>query len=159
MNLSSIKEAITPAIEARGLFLVDANLSKDNDIILTIESQEGEVCLEDCEAVDHEFASLFSRDEEDYSLTVTSAGLNQPFRILRQFVKAVGSDVEVSLKGGRKFVARLTDVSEDGNITLVHTVLETVEGKKKKQAVEKTEIFSLSEQVNSVRPYIDMSKY
>ena len=89
---------------------------------------------------------------EDYSLTVSSAGLDQPFKVQRQFEKAVGSKVEVALKGGKKMVATLVAADQD-SITLKYSVKEAVEGKKKKELVEHEDRFTM-DQVNSVRPYI-----
>lgn len=152
MNVSEIIDAIGDEIVARGFFLVDVSVSKDNDIILTIESEEGVVELEDCVSLSRFFETKFDREAEDYSLTVSSAGLDQPFKVQKQFDKAVGSKVEVSLKGGRKMVAEL--VAADGeSITLRYSVREAVEGKKKKELVEHTDRFAM-EQVNAVRPYI-----
>ena len=54
--------------------------------------------LEDCESVNDAVLAAFDRDVEDYSLTVSSAGLDQPFKVLRQYQKAIGTQVEVSLK-------------------------------------------------------------
>ena len=90
---------------------------------------------------------------EDYSLTVSSAGLDQPFKVLKQFIKAVGTKVEVSLKGGRKMVAELVEADEEG-VSLKYSVKEAVEGKKKKELVEHLDRFTM-EQINSVRPYIE----
>jgi ribosome maturation factor RimP len=96
---------------------------------------------------------MFDREKEDYSLTVTSAGLDQPFKVLKQFIKAVGSKVEVSLKGGKKMVAVLVEADED-SITLKYSLKEAVEGRKKKEMVEHVDRFEM-EQVNAVRPFIE----
>ena len=105
MNASVIIDAINDEIVARGCFIVDIFVSKDNDIVLTIESEEGVVELDDCVSLSRFFETKFDREVEDYSLTVSSAGLDQPFKVFRQFVKAVGTKVEVLLKGGKKMVA------------------------------------------------------
>ena len=155
MNVSDIIDAIGGEIVARGFFLVDVSVSKDNDIILTIESEEGIVELEDCVSISRFFETKFDREVEDYSLTVSSAGLDQPFKVLKQFRKAVGTKVEVSLKGGRKMIAELVDADADG-VTLRYSVKEAVEGKKKKELVEHTETYAM-DQVNAVRPYIEFN--
>lgn len=152
MNVSDIIDAINDEIVARKFFIVDVFVSKDNDVTLTIEAEEGVVELDDCVAVSRYFETKFDREVEDYSLTVSSAGLDQPFKVYRQFAKAVGSKVEVSLKGGRKMVAVLVAADED-SITLQYAVKEAVEGKKKKELVEHTDRFTM-EQVNAVRPYV-----
>ena len=153
MNVTVIKDAISSEIVARGCYIVDVTVSKDNDIEITIESEEGIVELDDCVAISRAFEAMFDREKEDYSLTVTSAGLDQPFKVLKQYIKAVGSKVEVSLKGGKKMVAVLVEADED-SITLKYSVKEAVEGRKKKEMVEHVDRFEM-EQVNSVRPFIE----
>ena len=153
MNVSDIKDAIGEEIVARGCFLVDVTVSKDNDIVLTVESESGTIELDDCVSLSRYFETKFDREVEDYSLTVSSAGLDQPFKVLKQFIKAVGTKVEVSLKGGRKMVAELVEADEE-SVSLKYSVKEAVEGKKKKELVEHLDRFTM-EQINSVRPYIE----
>jgi len=155
MNVSGIIDAINDEIVARGCFIVEVSVSKDNDIILTIESEEGNIELDDCVSISRYFETKFDREAEDYSLTVSSAGLDQPFKVHKQFVKAMGSKVEVLLKGGRKIVAVLEAADED-SITLKYSAKEAVEGKKKKEIVEHVDRFEM-DQVNAVRPYIEFN--
>ena len=153
MNVSEIKDAISNEIVARGWYLVDVTVSKDNEIEVIIESEEGRIELDDCVAISRYFETCFDREKEDYELTVTSAGLDLPFKVLKQYLKAVGSKVEVQLKGGKKLIATLTAADEE-SITLSYTAKEAVEGKKKKELVEHNDRFTM-DQVNSVRPYIE----
>ena len=153
MNVSVIIDAIGNEIVARNCYLVDVTVSKDNDIEITIESEEGRVELDDCVAISRYFETQFDREKEDYSLTVTSAGLDQPFKVLKQYMKAVGTKVEAQLKGGKKLIATLTAADQE-SITLSYTAKEAVEGKKKKELVEHNDRFTM-DQVNTVRPYIE----
>lgn len=155
MNVSEIKDAINDEIVARDCFIVDITVSKDNDIILTIESENKTIELEDCVSISRFFETKFDREVEDYSLTVSSAGLDQPFKVFKQFVKAVGSKVEVMLKGGKKMIAVL-EAADQESITLKYSVKEAVEGKKKKELVEHVDRFTM-DQVNSVKPYIEFN--
>ncbi|HAC40629.1 MAG TPA: ribosome assembly cofactor RimP [Rikenellaceae bacterium] len=153
MTKEQIIEATQEAIAERGCFLVEVTVSKDNDIEVVIEKEEGIVDWEDCAAIDKVVHEAFDQDVEDYALTVSSAGLDRPFKVLKQYEKALGTLVEVKFKGGRKLLATLTGASEDA-IGLKYTALEAVEGKKKKEKVEHDETYPLSE-INSVVPYID----
>ncbi len=153
MEKEKILKPIGPAVEERGCFIVDLTVSKDNDIVLTIEKDAGTVDLADCEGVSDVFTAAFDRDEEDYSLTVSSAGLDQPFKTLRQYRKAIGSKVDVRLKGGAKLSAVLVDADDEG-ICLRFSRKEAVEGKKKKVMTEREERFAFAD-VNSVIPHID----
>ena len=153
MNVSEIIDALNGEIVARGLYIVDVSISKDNDIEVIIESEERIIELDDCVGVSRFFETCFDREKEDYSLTVTSAGLDQPFKVLKQYLKAVGTKVEVQLKGGRKMVA-LLEAADEESITLKYSVKEAIEGKKKKELVEHVDRFTM-DQVNAVRPYIE----
>ena len=155
MKISEIIDAIDSEIVARGLYIIEVTVSKDNDVEVTIESEEGKVELEDCVAISRFFETKFDRETEDYSLTVTSAGLDQPFKVLKQFVKALGKKVEVQLKGGKKMVAVL-EAADEESITLKYSQKEAVEGKKKKEVVEHVDRFTM-DQVNSVRPFVEFN--
>ena len=155
MKISEIIDAIDSEIVARGLYIIEVTVSKDNDVEVTIESEEGKVELEDCVAISRFFETRFDRETEDYSLTVTSAGLDQPFKVLKQYIKAVGKKVEVQLKGGKKMVAAL-EAADEESITLRYSQKEAVEGKKKKEVVEHVDRFTM-DQVNSVRPFIEFN--
>ena len=154
MNVKDIQDAMYGAIVARGCFIVSIKISRDNDIELTVESENGVVSMDDCIELSRVFEANFDREKEDYSLTVTSAGLDQPFTVLKQYKKALGKKVEVALKGGRKTVATL-EAADEESVTLTYSVLEAVEGSKKKVPVSHTDTFPMNE-VNSVRYFIEL---
>ena len=153
MKKEDIIQAVEAAVEARGCFIVDVTVNAMNDVEIVLEKEEGIVDWDDCAAIDKVVHEAFDQDVEDYSLTVSSAGLDRPFTVLKQFTKALGSQVDVKFKGGRRLVALLTAATAEA-ITLQYTALEAVEGKKKKEKVEHEETCSLAE-INSVTPYID----
>lgn len=153
MDKTLIYKEMEKPVAERGCFITDVTISPDNDIVLAMESETGVVEMDDCVAVNNAFVEIFDQDKEDYSLTVTSAGLDQPFRILKQYLKAVGTDVEVRTRDGRKLVGKLAAADEDG-FTLVHEVKEAVPGKKKKELVRHEDKFAYGD-VNSVMPHID----
>jgi len=153
MNKEQIIQAVEGAVQERGCFLVDVTVSAANDVEIVIEKEEGTVDWEDCAAIDKVVHEAFSQDVEDYALTVSSAGLDRPFKVLRQFRKAIGTKVDVKFRGGKRLVATLADASED-SITLEYVALEAVEGKKKKEKVERKDTCPLAD-INSVTPYIE----
>ncbi len=150
------KETIANIIENylndNSLFLVDVTISPDNDIEITIESSDN-VDISNCVAVSRIVEEGLDRDSEDFSLTVTSAGLDQPFKVFRQYLKFLGKEVEVLLKNGTKLTGILSEAAED-KIKLNYTKLEKVEGKKKRERVEKNEVYSFSE-IKHTKPFIN----
>ena len=97
---------ITPVTEAaanrQGCYVVDITVTRDNDITVVLDKETGTVGMEDCIAVNDAVLAAFDRDVDDYALTVTSAGLDLPFKDIRQYRKAIGSQVEVLVRDGRK---------------------------------------------------------
>lgn len=152
MDTALIIKEMELEVAKRGCFITEVSVSADNDIVIAIESEEGIVDMDDCVVISERFQEIFNRDEEDYSLTVTSAGLDQPFRILKQYIKAIGSQVEVKTRDGRKIIGTLTAADEEA-FTLAYDLKEAVPGKKKKELVRHEDRFAYSE-VNSVMPHI-----
>ena len=153
MNKEQIIQAIEGAVAERGCFLVEVTVSATNDIEIVIEKETGSVDWEDCAAIDKAVHEAFDQDVEDYALTVSSAGLDRPFKVLRQYLKAIGTQVDVKFRGGKRLVATLTAATEE-SVTLHYTALEAVEGKKKKEKVEHEDCFALAD-INSVTPYVE----
>lgn len=93
------------------------------------------------------------REEEDFSLTVMSAGIGSELRSLRQYRKLIGQSVEVLLTNGIKILAKLDAVSEN-DITLSYEEKQAVEGKKKKQLVTVTRTYPFAE-IKSTKEWLD----
>ncbi|MDD3034173.1 MAG: ribosome assembly cofactor RimP [Bacteroidales bacterium] len=135
------------------LFLVDITISPDNDIEITIESLDSDVNLDNCTDINRIIIDSVDRDIEDYSLTVTSAGLDQPFKVLLQYRKYLGKEVTVLKKDGSKITGILREASEE-NIDLEYTKMVAVEGKKRKEKRETRERLPLSD-IKSTKPFIN----
>ena len=153
MKKDDIARSVEATLQERGLFLVEITVSKDNEIEIVIEKDEGMVDWEDCAAVDKAVHGAFDQDVEDYALTVSSAGLDRPFKVLRQYLQAIGTQIDVKLKGGKRLKGELKAANEE-SIVLAYQALETVEGKKKKERVSHEDAIALSE-INSVTPVVD----
>jgi ribosome maturation factor RimP len=134
------------------LFLIDATCSPDNDIEITIDS-DSQVDIDDCIALNDKILSAFDRDQEDYSLTVTSAGLGQPLQTLRQYLKFIGQKVEVLTSESKKLNGVLISANENQIVVSVKERV-TVEGKKRKQTVD-TELTLELANTKWVKPVIE----
>ncbi len=152
IDVEKVRRVAEEQLAGTELFVVDVVCSPSNEIELTIDS-DGSVDLDSCVALSRAVEASFDREEEDFQLTVTSAGVGQPLKTLRQYRKLIGSPVEVVLFNGTKIVARLQAATEDA-ITLSYTAKQAVEGKKRKMEVEVVETYPLAE-VKTTREYID----
>lgn len=133
MKAEDVKQITMPILEARGLFLVDLKISKDNVIEILIDAMEG-VNIQTCIDVSREIEAGMNRDEEDFELTVASAGIGYPFRVEEQYRKNIGNTVEVQLTDNKKLTGTLTAFDEAA-IHIRYEEKKQVEGSKKKQLV------------------------
>lgn len=125
------------------LFVVDCSCSPGNEVELTIDSDTS-VGIDACASLSRAIEAELDREEEDFSLTVMSAGIGSELRSLRQYRKLVGRSVEVLLANGVKILAKLDAVDEQG-ITLSYEEKQAVEGKKRKQLVTVSRTYPFAE--------------
>lgn len=112
IDKDKLKATVEEAIAGTGVFLVDIQVRPDNEIVVEVDSQNG-VDLDTCADLTRKIEAKFDRDEEDYSLEVGSAGLTAPFKVVEQYTKNLGKEIEVLTKDGRKITGTLTSVDGD----------------------------------------------
>ena len=142
-DTKKIIEAAERHLEGTDLFVVECTSTPGNDIELTIDSDTS-VGIDACAELSRAIEVELDREEEDFSLTVMSAGIGSELRSLRQYRKLVGRPAEVLLTNGVKILAKLDEATEEG-ITLSYEEKQAVEGKKKKQLVTVTRTYPFSE--------------
>lgn len=94
-------------------YLVDVIVRPGNRIMVTIDSFRG-IAIDDCVQLSRLLEAGLDRDAEDFELEVSSPGLEQPFKVLRQYEKNLGRRVSVLLRDGRKLEGRLAEATENG---------------------------------------------
>ena len=119
---------------ANGLFVVDLTISSTNVIHVELDKQVGNVSIDDCMRVSRNVEHNLDREQEDFELHVSSAGLDKPLRHTKQFIKNVGREVKVVMHNGNKLEGCLVQVDEE-KLVLETSKLEKPEGKKKKELV------------------------
>lgn len=130
-------------LEGKDYFLVDVTISPDDKIVVEIDHKDG-VWIEDCVELSRYIESKLNREEEDYELEVGSAGIGQPFKVLKQYQIHIGKDVEVLAKDGKKYTGVLADANEE-NFTITIEVKVKPEGAKRPKLVEQNLTFTYEE--------------
>ncbi len=92
-------------------YLVDIKITNDNRISVEIDAFSG-VSIDFCVEVSRFIESKLDRETEDYELEVSSAGLTEPFKVLKQYEKNFGNEVEVLTKNGQKITGTLVAANE-----------------------------------------------
>lgn len=138
--IKSIEEKVQMVLEeSPAHFLVEVRIKPTNNVKVFIDGDQG-VQLSDLVSYNRklykelEESGLFPND--DFSLEVSSPGLDEPLKLHRQYKKNEGRFVEVHLNDATKKEGKLLESTEDG------IVIEMEEGKgKKKQIKQETILF------------------
>ncbi|WP_111684940.1 ribosome assembly cofactor RimP [Winogradskyella tangerina] len=114
MFKETVKELLEKALnERQDLFLIDFDILSDNTIRVVLDGDKG-VLVEDCMFVSRAIEHNLDRDEQDFSLEVTSSGATSPLVFPRQYNKHIGRNLEVKTNEGETIEGQLTVTNENG---------------------------------------------
>lgn len=116
-ELEKIEEFLRHHIEKSGtLFLVEVKSAPGNKITVLLDGDNG-ITIDDCTRVNkalYKFideTSLFG--DNNFSLEVSSPGVDKPLKLLRQYKRNTGRKVEVVLNDDTKLEGILTLVTDE----------------------------------------------
>ena len=118
-------------MELPGYFLVETSVKPTNNIKVFVDADQG-AAIDQLSRINR---ALYKWVEEnlfpngDFSIEVSSPGLDEPLKLDRQYLKNIGRMVEIVLKNGLKKEGKLISVSEN------EVVIEEEIGKGKKKEV------------------------
>ena len=138
-----IKTIVEEKLRGTDCFLVDISVSPDNFISIEIDNDNG-VNIDDCVALSRFIEENIDREKDDYELEVGSSGITTPFKIIRQYQKNIGKEVEMLLKSGIKLTGVLKAADENGAVITVERRIK-VEGSKRKESVEVDSAYTYEE--------------
>lgn len=139
MNESAQIKALEQKVEALvsekpGFFLVEIKISPSYNIRVFLDADQG-ITIDELVQINRTLhkqlieSGLFPGN--NFSLEVSSPGLDEPLKVLRQYFKNIGKDVEVLRKDGIKTEGKLKAINENT------IIVEEEKGKnKKKEYVE-----------------------
>ncbi len=121
-----IHDMIAPSITALGYEVVRVKLMGNKKPVLQImaERPDGSMSVEDCEVISRTVSALLDVEDpihEEYSLEVSSPGIDRPLTRLEDFERFRGFEARIDLKdpveGRKRFTGRLDGV-EDGEVRI-----------------------------------------
>ena len=134
----NIQSLIDEKLANSDVFLVECRVKTDNKIRVFIDSERG-ITIDDCVALSRHIEGNLDRDKEDFALDVSSAGLDLPLRIPRQFEKNVGRTVHVVMNDGTEINGKIIEATNEN-----FTVLPEIKKKKKNAESEQPQPVSIN---------------
>lgn len=114
---SYIRRLVEEKLEGTDMFIVELTLSSNNRIVVEVDGMSG-VTIDDCVAVSRQIESNLDREQEDFELQVSSAGIDKPLRDRRQFEKNIGREVKIVLQDSAELKGELLEVGESLKVKL-----------------------------------------
>lgn len=95
MNQQKIKDLVDEALALNeSLFLINLSISENNKIQVTVDGDHG-VPLSECIRISRNVEHNLDREEEDFSLEVTTPDISHPLKEKRQYVKNINRILKV----------------------------------------------------------------
>jgi ribosome maturation factor RimP len=139
-QIETVQKLLQPLL-VDDIFLVDIKVKPTNNIKIYLDADSGlgiERCIKINRALYKVMEEMGLYPDGDFSLEVSSPGIDEPLKNHRQFLKNVGREVEIKMNDDSVKSGKLRAATEE-EITLEYT-----EGKNKK-AVTHTVSLPLSE--------------
>ena len=139
MNIDSQIQAIEQKVMALidpdpENFLVEVKIRPGNNVKIFVDADRGM----SIDKLAHYNRSLYRQIEEsglfpnnDFSLEISSPGLDEPLKLRRQYLKNIGRYVEVVLKSGLKTEGKLLSATDEEIV-----IEEEIGTKKKKEIIQ-----------------------
>ena len=124
-----ITELVESKIAGSDLFIGEIKVKPGNVIYVFLDGDQG-VTIEQCIGVSRHVEHNLDRAREDFELHVSSYGLGQPLKFLRQYQNAIGKQLSITTIENEKYVGMLLEANDNG------IVLEKPAVKKKEDPIK-----------------------
>jgi ribosome maturation factor RimP len=123
--------------ETEDIFLVSVRIKPTNNIKVYLDADAG-LSIDKCVKINRAMYRTIEEEgwypDGNFSLEVSSPGIDEPLKLIRQYKKNIGRSVEVTMADDTKLQGKLVDVVEN-SISIEYT-----EGKNKKAVLITKEI-------------------
>ncbi len=131
ISKQQVLDIIEEKVKADDCFVVEVKVSTTNKIVVLIDSMNG-IGIDYCIQISRLIESSFDREEEDFELEVSTPGLGQALKVVNQYRKNIGREVEVVPFDAVPFKGELVAVNDE-SFEVKEEKKVKIEGKKKKE--------------------------
>lgn len=143
MDTGKVKELLQEALDENpSLYLIDLQFLSNSKIKVVLDGDSG-VPLSECVRVSRNIEHNMDREEEDFSLEVTTPDIAHPLQVRRQYIKNIKRILKVKTND-EEFEGVLNEVTEK-EITLGWKAREPKPIGKGKHTVEKIAVISFED--------------
>jgi len=112
MNQTKVLDLVNEALALNeSLYLIDLSISTTNKIQVTVDGDDG-VPLSECIRISRNVEHNFDREEEDFSLEVSTPDIAHPLKVKRQYIKNINRILKIKTSE-QEFEGTLVEADED----------------------------------------------
>ncbi|MEN8775632.1 MAG: ribosome assembly cofactor RimP [Polaribacter sp.] len=112
MDKKKVQDLVDEALELnKSLFLIELSISVNNKIQVVVDGDNG-VPLSECIRISRNVEHNLDREEEDFSLEVTTPDIAHPLTEKRQYIKNIGRILKVKTVE-QEFEGTLAEADQD----------------------------------------------
>lgn len=116
MNVETrIRELLGTLLEEKSSYLVELKVNPGHSVQVFVD-RDPHITIEDCAYISRGLQRELDKEfpfSEEYALEVSSPGMGEPLKVLRQYKKCVGREVSVLLLSGVKKTGLLMYADEE----------------------------------------------
>ncbi len=134
--IQTIENLIQPLLQ-EDVFLVYIKIKPTNNFKIYIDADGGlplEKCIKINRALYKQMEEMGLYPDGDFSLEVSSPGIDEPLKLIRQYIKNVGRFIEVVKLDETRLEGKLLEANEE------KISIEITEGKGKKMTINQLEV-------------------
>ena len=134
--IETVENLIQPLLQ-EDVFLVYIKIKPTNNFKIYIDADGGlplEKCIKINRALYKQMEEMGLYPDGDFSLEVSSPGIDEPLKLIRQYIKNVGRFIEVVKLDDTRLEGKLLEANEE------KISIEIIEGKGKKMTINQLEV-------------------
>ena len=130
-----VRDIVRSFIAGSDIFIVDVKVNNASRIVVEVDKPAG-ITIEECVNISRSIESALNRETEDFELEVSSPGITEPFKVIEQYRKNCGRQVEILDRDGLKVSGLLQSVDNEGIILETKTKIREKGLKRPKTVIE-----------------------
>jgi len=132
ITVQSITQLVEEKLNGTDRFIISVKVSPNKRIEVLLDGLSN-IAISDCIDMSRHIESSLDREQEDFELMVSSAGIDEAFVVEKQYQKNIGREVDVVKKDGTKINGNLISYKEADAIVVESS--KTVKDEKKKKQI------------------------
>lgn len=132
ITVQSITQLVEEKLIGTDRFIISVKVSPNKRIEVLLDGLSN-IAISDCIDMSRHIEGSLDREQEDFELMVSSAGIDEAFVVEKQYQKNIGREVDVVKKDGIKINGNLISYKEADAIVVESS--KTVKDEKKKKQI------------------------